>query len=234
MRRFWSDLLASLYNIRDGIVKKKQELDEERAACEAEKEELRGQVADLEEELANAESEEPNVFPHITKIVDGFILYKYCTDGGNVVREATTFTIDKTKSASENCIALQDAVFNFYGRFENYNGEYGTDYFFFASPFSFDENTIDDIADAGYELFVGFEKSIYYLSPLVVYGIQPTSNLDGLYKWTIQSTISGDVRYINDYNDDVYEYIPYEDNEHNQVYHITDFAYGLAISQHEA
>lgn len=53
MRRFWSDLLASLYNIRDGIVQKKQELDEERAACEAEKEELRGQVAELEQTLNN-------------------------------------------------------------------------------------------------------------------------------------------------------------------------------------
>lgn len=51
MRRFWSDLLASLYNIRDGIVQKKQELDEERAACEGEKEELRGQIAELEEQV---------------------------------------------------------------------------------------------------------------------------------------------------------------------------------------
>lgn len=55
MRRFWSDLLASLYNIRDGIVQKKQELDEERAACEAEKEELRGQIAELEQNSNNSE-----------------------------------------------------------------------------------------------------------------------------------------------------------------------------------
>lgn len=56
MRRFWSDLLASLYNIKDGIVKKKQELDEERVACEAEKEELRGQIEELNAQIEELEN----------------------------------------------------------------------------------------------------------------------------------------------------------------------------------
>lgn len=55
MKRFWAEFISSLYSIKDGIIKKKQELDEERAACEAEKEELRGQIAELQQNSNNSQ-----------------------------------------------------------------------------------------------------------------------------------------------------------------------------------
>ena len=48
MKRFWAELISSLYSIKDGIIKKKQE-------DEAEKEELRNQIAELEQNSNNSQ-----------------------------------------------------------------------------------------------------------------------------------------------------------------------------------
>lgn len=48
MKRFWAELISSLYNIKDGIIKKKQE-------DEAEKEELRNQIAELQQNSNNSQ-----------------------------------------------------------------------------------------------------------------------------------------------------------------------------------
>lgn len=225
MRRFWSDLLASLYNIRDGIIKKKQELDEERAACEAEKEELRGQVAELEEELANAEGGEANCFPHMSIVFDGFILY-HCDDYNNNTnsydtKEAVTFMIDKNATATQNLLNLIRFANTFFGR----TSDLGDNSRLCIRGFCYDRSKIDDIINQNYrELFIFLEQVQYNLYPVLIFSL-PQGKYDLRCSSVTTSVNDGD-HYLDDGSGN-YIYYGNEDENNNVIWDINDTVYEL-------
>lgn len=96
MRRFWSDLISSLYSIRDGIIKKKQE-------DEAEKEELRNQIAELEQNSNNSQD---------SIVVEPFAMLQFTiggipgglNEGSNIVKTVKRF--DKSFIDYDRALAL--------------------------------------------------------------------------------------------------------------------------------
>lgn len=230
MRRFWSDLLASLYNIRDGIVQKKQELDEERAACEEEKEGLRGQIAELEEELANTEGLEANSFPHMSIIFDGFILYKNegYNNGNYDMKEAVTFIIDKNATATQNVINLLRFKDTFFGR----TSDLGADYSIAIRGFCYDRSKIDNIINQGYqELFILLEENGSTVYPLLKFGF-PLDRYGLICRPISTSENNGD-HYLNDGSGD-YTYYPNEDENNNSIWDINDTVYELDFEEMQA
>ena len=232
MRRFWSDLLASLYNIKDGIVKKKQELDEERAACEAEKEELRGQIADLEEELANSEGLEANCFPHMSIIFDGFILYTLDDYNSNAfdydTREAVTFMIDKNATATQNVTSLIKFAMAVFG----ITSDLGDNHIIGIRGFCYDRSKIDDIINQGYqELFIFLEEVGGYAYPLLRFGLP-----EGRYSLicrTVNARENDGDHYLNNGSGD-YTYYGNEDENDNVIWDINDTVYELDFEEMSA
>ncbi len=93
MKRFWAELISSLYSIKDGIIKKKQE-------DEAEKEELRNQIAELEQNSNSQDSIVVEPFAMLQFTIGGGGL----DEGGNIVKTVKRF--DKSFIDYDRALAL--------------------------------------------------------------------------------------------------------------------------------